>query len=1073
MSQLNLRLLSLDGGGIKGLTSLLILKRLMRTVQRECQLAADPRPCEIFDLIGGTSTGGISAIMLGRLGMSVDECIAKYKLVGSSVFGKKPFGSKYLKSVVGKAAYSAKALNEIVIQTLADKKLPANEPMVGTHEPGCKVFVAVTRTASAEYELLRNYLTTATDQQDYPCYIWETCQATSAAPIFFEPLTLHDSKVVNEAGRMWPDRHLGCVVSIGTGWTDATKVPARLDRFLGACVELLTKSEHVAESFLKDRLGKELYDSSSYFRFNVEQGLQDVELDDWEEEERMDALATAYLGRTETATSIERCAKSLKNPNHSIKVLRNVKFPVNQPAQCQPFIDREGYTQKLHEFFNLSRAPKKVFVIHGIGGSGKSQTSLNFALTGIKASTTFWVRADTKINFLTDYSKILDHFQNVSDSQSRSNPDRFEKAKRRLEESDLDWFLVFDNADDIKLFRQRDSDGICLADYIPAVGHTLITTRDRRFAGEYSAISHSFQMKIMDPQQAERLFLDSIPQDLQNWNDDADYENLKVFLRQLGYLPLAIAQAAANIREFWYPVSKYIGMYQEKKKHADLLENPVRNPGAIEKSVLLTWEISLNLIKEVDEHAIEILNLLGLFHWSGILPSIAHSLWPVKNLDDHTFQKALSLLVNLNLVDQVNGSGLQIHPMIHEWIISRLTQDMLKDYSSELLHTMTGVFSMLPMGNQGEQLSAYFIPHALHLSSLLKDTGPQRSLYAIFLKEVGRAVSNLGFYNLGVELGAQSVEVALQDPDTSNLGLLSIRKRFAETLQDAGKTKEAEAVRRTIITQFDNIMSRDERPDTLNTLCDAISMEEMIAVNSHNLAHILWEQGKISEAEPLVKASITWLEKTGKQGNLRNNFLNLQAHLLRSQGKIDEALQIYRNVLQESCESHGKYAPDSLIAANHVVDTLLELQSWEELKEFALPYLQQTPDRLIEGVALVKLTRLLSRLSMSLSATGDYEAARTLTELLLPQFLEFQKDSVPDATQDEVDLMYFSIAVCFALDGKWKEAYEFREQHLEEVRRKETSLNSTLEEMEQSENDRKLIKENPNKMREGGGVAGS
>jgi len=194
-------------------------------------------------------------------------------------------------------------------------------------------FAAVTRTASSEYELLRNYETTATDQQDYPCYIWEACLATSAAPIFFEPFTLHDSKVtfadgalrlnnpirevVNEAGRVWKDRELGCVVSIGTGWMKTSEVPARLDKFLKACVQLLMKSEHTAEGFLKDKLGKELYDSSSYFRFNVEQGMQDIALDDWEEEAKMEALATAYLGRVERAAAIDRCAKSLINPNHA------------------------------------------------------------------------------------------------------------------------------------------------------------------------------------------------------------------------------------------------------------------------------------------------------------------------------------------------------------------------------------------------------------------------------------------------------------------------------------------------------------------------------------------------------------------------------------------------------------------------------------------------------------------------------------------------------------------------------------------------------------------------------------
>lgn len=53
-------LLSLDGGGVRGLSSLHILKGIMTDLDRACQQQNLPtlKPCEVFDLIGGTSTGG-------------------------------------------------------------------------------------------------------------------------------------------------------------------------------------------------------------------------------------------------------------------------------------------------------------------------------------------------------------------------------------------------------------------------------------------------------------------------------------------------------------------------------------------------------------------------------------------------------------------------------------------------------------------------------------------------------------------------------------------------------------------------------------------------------------------------------------------------------------------------------------------------------------------------------------------------------------------------------------------------------------------------------------------------------
>jgi patatin-like phospholipase/acyl hydrolase len=63
------RILAIDGGGIRGLSSLLILEKLRQEIQR---LNGDndlPLPSKYFDLICGTSTGGIIAIMLGQLCM--------------------------------------------------------------------------------------------------------------------------------------------------------------------------------------------------------------------------------------------------------------------------------------------------------------------------------------------------------------------------------------------------------------------------------------------------------------------------------------------------------------------------------------------------------------------------------------------------------------------------------------------------------------------------------------------------------------------------------------------------------------------------------------------------------------------------------------------------------------------------------------------------------------------------------------------------------------------------------------------------------------------------------------------
>jgi hypothetical protein len=47
-----------DGGGIRGLSSLLIIENIMIRVKTSAKLDTIPKPCDYFDLIAGSSTGG-------------------------------------------------------------------------------------------------------------------------------------------------------------------------------------------------------------------------------------------------------------------------------------------------------------------------------------------------------------------------------------------------------------------------------------------------------------------------------------------------------------------------------------------------------------------------------------------------------------------------------------------------------------------------------------------------------------------------------------------------------------------------------------------------------------------------------------------------------------------------------------------------------------------------------------------------------------------------------------------------------------------------------------------------------
>ena len=128
----NIRLLVLDGDRVRGLSSLLIICSLMEAVDPE----SPPKPCDYFDMIGGTSTSGLIAIMLDRLRMTVDECITAYTSLSDTVFEWK----RSIVIITGKlqGRFDAARLEGTVKQILRDRDL-SEDVLLEEAEAPCKV----------------------------------------------------------------------------------------------------------------------------------------------------------------------------------------------------------------------------------------------------------------------------------------------------------------------------------------------------------------------------------------------------------------------------------------------------------------------------------------------------------------------------------------------------------------------------------------------------------------------------------------------------------------------------------------------------------------------------------------------------------------------------------------------------------------------------------------------------------------------------------------------------------------------------------------------------------------------
>lgn len=112
----------IDGGGVRGYSMLILLQELMYRTYVECEGTAPrrdqiPKPCDYFDLIVGTGTGGLIAIMLGRLRLDLETCKEVYVRMTKKVFetDKTIAGIPY-RSTLFKASKLEEAIRQCVRQ---------------------------------------------------------------------------------------------------------------------------------------------------------------------------------------------------------------------------------------------------------------------------------------------------------------------------------------------------------------------------------------------------------------------------------------------------------------------------------------------------------------------------------------------------------------------------------------------------------------------------------------------------------------------------------------------------------------------------------------------------------------------------------------------------------------------------------------------------------------------------------------------------------------------------------------------------------------------------------------------
>jgi len=182
------RILTLDGGGIRGVFSLEILLR-METLLREWSGDSNMVLSDHFDLFAGTSTGAIIATCL-CWGMTVEAILDLYLKYGKTMFTPVPWFRPIRKMLVSR--YEAKPLSEF-LQRVFSENGDGREPALLDSPRLKKGLLVVVRnhTTGSAWPLTNNpyaiYNNAALADCNLKIPLWKVVRASTAAPVYFDP----------------------------------------------------------------------------------------------------------------------------------------------------------------------------------------------------------------------------------------------------------------------------------------------------------------------------------------------------------------------------------------------------------------------------------------------------------------------------------------------------------------------------------------------------------------------------------------------------------------------------------------------------------------------------------------------------------------------------------------------------------------------------------------------------------------------------------------------------------------------------------------------------------------------
>ncbi|MBD1917716.1 MULTISPECIES: FxSxx-COOH system tetratricopeptide repeat protein [Cyanophyceae] len=537
--------------------------------------------------------------------------------------------------------------------------------------------------------------------------------------------------------------------------------------------------------------------------------------------------------------------------------------------------------QQLHE--GRTAAISQTQAISGLGGIGKTQTAVEYAYRyRDDYRYVFWVHADTALDLTNSYVAIAQTLD--LPLKNAENQDETVQSVRVWLSREEGWLLIFDNADRPELVQP----------FLPREikGHILVTSRAQDF--QDLGIVQPLEMETLSPQEAIAFLLTRtgrIAPDQQS----PEYQAATDLAAELGYLPLALEQAAAYMVTNRVPFAAYLASY--RKQRLKRLEKAKPKLGNYPDSIATTWALNLKEVQKTAPAAAALLNYCAFLHPDGIPfalftqgaaalgEPLATALADAAD-DPLELYDLLDPLCRYSLIRvEPESQSLSLHRLVQEVIRAELGEARCQTWVEPLFRAMG---RLMPAKGKGAEYQdwptlALLVNPVQELANHCQQREIASTDAADVFHAMGKYLLQRGQYALADPLLQKALELRQRLLKDEHEDIASSVDRCAASHSLQGRYSDAEILFKKAIAMRKRLLG-----------------EELWTASSINgLAESYRLSSRFSEAEELYKEALLIRRRHHKAPHKHiSETLNNLALLCTDSGRLEEADPLYMEAIE-------------------------------------------------------------------------------------------------------------------------------------------------------------------------------